>query len=265
MPVIYELRGRWLTFGELGVNLFSGCAVACRYCSDYWVRRMTWEKWTRGAGRAGIFCSFSARREKNAGRSAQIAFSPTGDPYQSDEAARLTRKALLILEQYHLRVQMVTLCGLRSVRGFRHFGAQSLEIRHADSLSIGKLREEWEPGAAPIAERIQTLREAHAAGISTWVKIHPAAYPAELIDLIESLRADVDAWKIGDPPPGEPPPKAIVGRRPLFVDAETALAYLRRMVERGLSEKLRPRDEMKIWFPGEKDAGKSGEPGKHEG
>ena len=31
------------------------------------------------------------------------------------------------------------------------------------------LREEWEPGAAPIAERIQAVREAHAAGISTWV------------------------------------------------------------------------------------------------
>ena len=56
--------------------------------------------------------------------------------------------------------------------------------------------------------------------------------------MVESLRADVDAWKIGGPLPGEPPPKAIVGRRPGFVDAETALAYLRRMVERGLSDKL---------------------------
>ena len=35
------------------------------------------------------------------------------------------------------------------------------------------LREEWEPGAAPIAERIQAVREAHAAGISTWVKSIP--------------------------------------------------------------------------------------------
>ena len=82
--------------------------------------------------------------------------------------------------------------------------------------------------------------------------------------MVELLRADVDAWKIGRPPPGEPPPKAIVGGRPGFVDADTALAYLRRMVEKGLSDKLPRTDEVKIWSPDEKDAGKSGEPGKDE-
>ena len=91
---------------------------------------------------------------------------------------------------------------------------------------------------APIAERIQAIREAHAAAISTWVKLSPAAYPTQLIEVVELLRADVDAWKIGSPPPGEPPPQAIAGRRPGFVDADTALAYLHHMVERGLSDRL---------------------------
>ena len=44
------------------------------------------------------------------------------------------------------------------------------------------------------------------------------------MEVIELLRPDVDAWKIGGPPPGKPPPKAIVGRRAGFVDANTALA-----------------------------------------
>ena len=61
-------------------------------------------------------------------------------------------------------------------------------------------------------------------------------YPAEMIEVVELLRADVDAWKIGGPPPGEPPPKPIVGGRLGFVDA--GIAVLRRMVERGLSDKL---------------------------
>ena len=122
-----------------------------------------------------------------------------------------------------------------------------------------RLREEWEPGAAPIAERTQALREAHAAGISTWVQIHPAADPAGLIDVVESLRTDVDAWKIGKPPAGEPPPKPIGGGRPDFVDADTALADLRRMVERGVSDKLRRTDEMVVWSPDQKDAAKGGE------
>ena len=136
------------------------------------------------------------------------------------------------MEQYHLRVQVVTLCGLRSVVDFDILARNHWKYGTLIRFHSEKLREEWEPGAPPIAERVQALRAAHVAGIHTWVKIHPAAYPAELIEVVELLRADVDAWKIGRPPPGEPPPKAVVGGRPLFVDADTALTYLRRMVAR---------------------------------
>ena len=83
--------------------------------------------------------------------------------------------------------------------------------------------------------------------------------------MVELLRDDVDAWKIGKPPPGEPRPKAIVGLRPSFVNADTALAYLRRMVERGMCDTLRRRDEIKTWVPGEKDTAKSGELGEDAG
>ena len=78
------------------------------------------------------------------------------------------------------------------------------------------------------------------------------AYPAELIEVVESLRANVDAWQVGGPPAGEPPPKPVAGGRPGFVDADTALLYLRRMVEKGLSDKLRNTvEEMKrkVWSP----------------
>ena len=185
----------------------------------------------------------------------EILVSPAADPYQSDEAACLTRKALLILEQYHLRSS--------SSDAVRHEDVVDFDIlanrwKYATLIYFQseKLREEWEPGAASVAERIQAVREAHAAGIYTWIKLHPVAYPAELIGVVESLRADVDAWKIGKPPPGEPPPKVIVAGDPGFVDADTALAYLRRMVDKGLSDKLVRTDEMKIWSPDKRIRGK---------
>ena len=232
MPVIYELHGKAAEYAELGIDLYSGCAVGCRYCYDPWVRRMTWEKWTSGARpRKNILSELEREAKEMEGDPREIIVCPAADPYQSDEAARLTRKALLILEQYHLRVQVATLCGLRSVRDFDILARNRWKYGTQILFRSETLREEWEPGGAPIAERIQAVREAHAAGIYTWVKIDPAAYPAELIDVVELLRADVDAWKIGRPLPGEPPPKAIVGERPGFVDADTALAYLRRMVE----------------------------------
>ena len=46
MPVIYELRGIMTAFGELGLNLYSGCAVGCRYCPIPSLHRVTWESWT---------------------------------------------------------------------------------------------------------------------------------------------------------------------------------------------------------------------------
>ena len=62
--------------------------------------------------------------------------------------------------------------------------------------------------------------------IFTWVKRSPVAYPAEFIDLAESLRADVDAWKIGRRLPGESLPRAIARSCDrASLDADTAVAY----------------------------------------
>ena len=84
------------------------------------------------------------------------------------------------------------------------------------------------------------------------MQIHPKTYPAELIEVVESLRDDVDTWKFGAPDPGVSPPKSNVGR-PGFVDADTALTYLRWMVEKGLSDRLRdPEEAIKVWDPGDK-------------
>ena len=265
MPVIYELRGKTAGYGELGLNLYTGCSIGCRYCYDIWLHRTTWERWTNDARpRRKILLEIERDAIKMQGDPRHIIVCPAADPYQSDDAARLTRKALLILEQYKLQANVVTKGGLRSARiltssrNHWQYGTQLLFLSEA-------LREEWEPGGPPIAERLQALREAHAAGISTWVKIHPVAYPAELIEVVEALRADVDVWKIGNPLPGEPRIKASHGRSPGFVDADTAVAYLRRIIERGLSTRLHPADEMKVWSPDEKGKAKSGETQQDEG
>ena len=126
----------------------------------------------------------------------------------------MTRKALLILERYEFHAIVLTHGGLRSTVDFdilarNHWKYGTLILFESESL-----REEWQPGGAPIAERVQAIREAHAAGISTWVKLDPVAYPAELIHVVEMLRADVDAWKIGKPLPGEPLPRRSLGDAP---------------------------------------------------
>ena len=208
-----SFAGNRLNFSELGVDLYSGCAVGCRYCSDPWVRRMTWERWTSDARpRKNILSELKRDAKKMEGDPREIIVCPGPDPYQSEEAARLTRKALLILEQYHLRVHVATQCGMRSVADFdilarNHwkYGTRFFFSRKGCARSGSPA-----PRQSPSASRrcAKPMRRESLLGSSS----HPAAYPAELIDVVESLRADVDAWKIGKPLPGEPPPKPNAGR-----------------------------------------------------
>ena len=127
----------------------------------------------------------------------EILLSFMSDPYHSDEAARLTREALCVLEQYNLRVQVLTKGGRRSTRDFDILARNHWKYGATIIFQSEALREQWEPRAAPIAERIEALREAHRQRIFTWVSVEPVVDPDEAIKVVESLRGEVDFWKIG--------------------------------------------------------------------
>ncbi len=119
------------------------------------------------------------------------------DPYHSDRAALVTREALLILERYNLRVQILTKGGKRSMGDFDILKRNSWKYGATIIFRREKLRKEWEPGAAPISERIETIREAHRQGIFTWVSVEPVVDAAEALAVMRELRDDVDLWKVG--------------------------------------------------------------------
>jgi len=198
MPIIYEPRGKAREYSDLAVNLYTGCSHACQYCYCPAVLRKKFEEWTSNPQpRKNILEELERDAKKHQGDARDILLSFMSDPYHSEEAARLTREALLILEHYGLRVQVLTKGGRRSARDFDillrnrwKYGATIIFIEE-------QLREQWEPGAASIAERIEAVREAHARGIFTWVSVEPVVNPDEAIKVVDSLRDDVDFWKIG--------------------------------------------------------------------
>ena len=102
----------------------------------------------RARPQKNILFLLSREAKKMEGDPREIFVCPACDPYQSDEAARLTRKALLIMQQYRLRVQVATLCGLRSVQDFDLLGRNRWKYGAEILFQSESLREEWEPGGA---------------------------------------------------------------------------------------------------------------------
>jgi len=167
------------------------------------------------------------------GDTREILLSFMSDPYHSDDAARLTREALLLLEQYNLRVQVLTKGGRRSTRDFDILARNRWKYGATIIFQSESLREQWEPGAPPIAERIEAIREAHARGIFTWISVEPVVDPDEAIKVVESLRGEVDFWKIGKLNHDRQREAAIDWRR-FLMDIEAALDGQRYLIKKDL-------------------------------
>ena len=198
MSIIYEPRGKAREYSDLAVNLYTGCSHACRYCYCPAILRRTVDAWAFDPQpRKNVLGELERDAKKLQGDPREILLSFMSDPYHSDDAARLTREAMLVLERYGLRVQVLTKAGLRSTRDFDVLAPNRWKYGATIIFHSERLREQWEPGAAPIAERIEAVRAAHAAGIFTWVSVEPVVDAAEAIEVIETLRDVVDLWKVG--------------------------------------------------------------------
>jgi DNA repair photolyase len=121
------------------------------------------------------------------------------DPYQQiDVDMKLTRLAIRALNRHGFPVQILTKGGTRATRDFDIL-AKNPSNKFAVTLTTDDPAEslEWEPGAAPPEERIESLRQAHKAGIETWVSFEPAFNPDAVYRLIEQTNQFVDLYKVG--------------------------------------------------------------------
>jgi DNA repair photolyase len=235
MPIIYEPRGKAREYSDLAANLYTGCSHACRYCYCPAILRKTVDAWACDPQpRNNILRDLERDAKKLQGDPREILLSFMSDPYHSDSAARLTREALLVLEHYDLRVQVLTKGGLRSTADFDILARNRWKYGATIIFQTERLREEWEPGAAPIAERIAAIRAAHAQGIFTWVSVEPVVDADEAIKVIESLRNDVDLWKVGKLNHDRQREAAIDWRR-FLADVETALEGRNYLIKKDLA------------------------------
>jgi len=198
---IYEPRGRAREYAKLAVNVFSGCAHACKYCyAPLALKRNRDEFHSEPEPRKDILHWIEADCKKikiKGNGSAQVLLCFTCDPYQPIEKdLQVTRRAIQILHEYGLSVQILTKAGMRASRDF-----DLLTEKDAFATTMTFLDDErsleWEPNAALPSDRIEAIKIANKKGIPTWVSLEPVIDPEQALQIIQRTHKFVDLFKVG--------------------------------------------------------------------
>ena len=197
MKAIYEPRGAAREYSPLACNLYRGCTHGCTYCyAPACLHIAPQEFHAAGVPRPGMLDALAVDAHALRRTDNPVLLCFTCDPYQPGDTPT-TRLALTILSAYDVPAHILTKGGTRACRDFDllanmrgAFGTTLLFTDDAD-------RAQWEPQAAPVADRIEAIRQAHAAGIPTWVSVEPIIDPKQALELIRSLADMVDEWRIG--------------------------------------------------------------------
>jgi len=202
MSIIYEPSGKAREYSELAANFYTGCSHACKYCYCPAILRKSLKDWSENPhARTNILNQFERDAQKATleQKKKELLFSFMSDCYQSEEAAFLTRQALLVAEKYGFeRVNILTKAGFRAVKDFDIFRRNpGWKFGSTIIMRNEELREEWEPGAPSIQSRYEAVKLAHENGIYTWVSIEPVVDPEDALKVISDLSDYVSFWKVG--------------------------------------------------------------------
>jgi DNA repair photolyase len=199
MRAIYQTSGRAREYSFLAANLYKGCPHGCGYCYVPDILHVEKEDFRSDAWnrpRDGILEQLEKDAKVHAGTNIRILLCFACDPYPADRDAFTTRKAIEIFNQYDIPFTILTKGGLVAARDFdlyKFSDAFSVTLTTTDEDE----RKIIEPGASAVADRIETLKEAHGREIFTWVSIEPAFDADRAVRIIEKTHKFTDHYKIG--------------------------------------------------------------------
>jgi len=177
------------------INPYTGCTHGCKYCYATFMKKFTGhtEPWGQFVDVKVNAPDLLKNVEKCRGK--QVCLSSVTDPYQPVEAKyELMRGVLkkLIPVQPRLCVLTKSSLVLRDLDLLKKFKHCVVGI----SLSITNevVREQLEPGASSIAERVRALKELHETGIRTVVFIAPIHERSDWRGVISQTKDFVDYY-----------------------------------------------------------------------
>lgn len=191
MKPIYEPKGKAKEYGDLAINIYTGCPHRCFYCFAPNVLHRDREKFHEEIKpRENIVEETikQIKREGLTGKLVHLCF--TCDPFpRGCENLAPTRDIIFALKQSGNHVQILTKNGIDAPRVFDLLDGEDWYGVTLDGTD--------NPNASTEAELICSLIEAKRRGIKTWVSFEPVVNADRVLALIVAASPYVDKVKIG--------------------------------------------------------------------
>lgn len=193
-PPIYEPTGKAKEYGDLALNIYTGCPHQCYYCFAPNVLHKTKEQFhSCVAPRPGIVDEVRKQlmRENITDKLIHLCF--TCDPYPTGYDSTATREIIRLLKEHGNHVQILT-----KGNGRRDFDLLDENDWYGITISCADdMVKAVEPYSISVGRRLRILREAKTKGIKTWVSFEPVIDPAAVKFAIIDSYDLFDKVKVG--------------------------------------------------------------------
>lgn len=184
-------------YGDYTINHVLGCAHGCKYpCYAYMLKKRfgivkSYDEWLKPAIVENTLELLDKEIPKYKDKINILHLCFTTDPfmYEYEDISDLSIKVIKKLNDSGIRCSVLT-------KGILPFELSEMTQDNEYGITVVSLnenyREQYEPGTAPIKERILALKKLHDSGKKTWVSIEPYPTPniisQDLYDILNEIR-----------------------------------------------------------------------------
>lgn len=187
-PPIYEPKGAAKEYGDLALNIYTGCPHRCYYCFAPNVLHRERELFhSHVEPRPGIVEATRKQLETEHITDKLIHLCFTCDPYPTGYDSSATREIIQLLKEHGNHVQILT----------KGDGRRDLDLLDGEDW-YGITLDQLGDGRDPMWKaRVDALAEAYSKAIRTWVSLEPVTNDKKFFVELHLISTFVDRVKIG--------------------------------------------------------------------
>lgn len=195
MKPIYEPKGKAKEYGDLAINIYTGCPHRCFYCFAPNVLHKQKEQFHSCIEpRKDIVAEVKKQLEKEQIKGKLIHLCFACDPYPVGYDTTPTREIIKAIKESGNNVQILTKNGIDAMRDFDLLDSNDwfgVTIECYDD----KVKEL--PNGLKPTRRCYSLYKAKQKGINTWISFEPVVDEIDVLECIEASPKFADKVKIG--------------------------------------------------------------------